>query len=109
LPDEHRFEDYRREIGRGLYLEREKRVRRDLTAQINVITRRYRVLNSEGLVVKHFSTEETIRYFFHEELKLLLESGGMEVIADLGDFEEGAYRYQSSTMVIVCRKKEGKD
>jgi hypothetical protein len=107
LSDVHRFEDYRREIGGGLFLEREKRVKKNLTQQTNVITRRYLVVNPQGCVMKDFSTQETIRYFFHEELKLLLELSGMEIIRDLGDFEGEPYRYESTTMVLVCRKKGG--
>jgi len=104
--DEHILFDYRREVPGGLVLERRKTIQKDLTAQVNCITRYYKLLDTNGSVVEEFSTQESIRYWFQPELRLLLESHGLEVLAAYGDFDEEPYRYEAQMMVFVCQVRK---
>ena len=104
LPDEHVYFDYRRQLGNGLVLEREKTIAKDLTRQINTVRRTYRFLNADGSALKTISTEERIRYRFRTEMVLLLESHGFEVIEQYGDFEGRPYDYRAAMMVFVTKK-----
>jgi hypothetical protein len=102
-PDECLFFDYRREVPGGLVLERRKTIQKDLTAQVNCITRYYKLLDTNGSVVEEFSTRESIRYWFQPELRLLLEGHGFEVLAAYGDFDGQPYCDEAQMMVFVCQ------
>jgi SAM-dependent methyltransferase len=102
-PDDRIIFDYRREVGGGQALERHKTIEKDKTAQVNCVTRYYRLLTSSGSLVEEFTTQECIRYFFHSELRLLLKQEGFEVLAEYGDFGEQPYRYEARMMVFVCK------
>jgi hypothetical protein len=104
LPDDHVYFDYRRQLENGLVLEREKTIAKDLTRQINVVRRTYRLLGIDGSVLKTVTTEERIRYRFRPEMVLLLQNHGFEVIEQYGDFESRPYDYRAAMMVFVCKK-----
>ena len=105
LPDEHVYFDYRRQLENGLVLEREKTIAKDLTRQINVVRRTYRFLGADGSVLKTVTTEERIRYRFRNEMVLLLQDHGFEVVEQYGDFEGRPYAYRAAMMVFVCKKE----
>ena len=105
-PDGCIFFDYRRDFPGGLVLERRKMIQKDLTSQVNYITRYYRLLDAKGSAVEEFSTQESIRYWFQPELRLLLEGHGFEVIAAYGDFDKQPYRYEAQMMVFVCQVRK---
>ena len=107
-PDERIFFDYRREVPGGLVLERRKTIQKDLTAQVNWVTRYYKLLDRSGSVVEEFSTRENIRYWFQPELRLLLEGHGFEILAAYGDFDEQPYRYEAQMMVFVCQVRKNR-
>ncbi len=102
LPDEQVFFDYRREIADGLFLERRKTIEKNLSARKNRITRYYCLIGPGGSVREEFSTQETIRYYFQTELKLLLQSHGFEVLSEYGGFEGQPFHDQAQMMVFVC-------
>jgi SAM-dependent methyltransferase len=105
LPDSHVFFDYQRHINGGILLERQKTIQKDLTHQINVITRTYRMLSSDGEPQSTLVTKERIRYYFHGELVTLLQSHGFEVLEQYGGFERHPYDYRESMMVLICGKR----
>jgi SAM-dependent methyltransferase len=105
-PDERLFFDYRREVSGGLVLERRKTIQKNLTSQVNCITRYYKLLEKDGAVVEEFSTRESIRYWFQPELRLLLEGHGLEVLAAYGDFDGQPYRCEAQMMVFVCQVRK---
>lgn len=105
LPDNHLYADYHRALEDGRFLERKKTVQKDLTAQLNTITRYYRVYESDGVMSRSITTQETIRYFFHEELKLYLQANGFQIVGEYGGFEGQSYRYQCQTMVFICKPR----
>ncbi len=45
------------------------------------------------------------RYFFPQEMNLLLDVAGFEVVARFGDFDEGPLRADSESMVYLCTPK----
>ncbi len=105
LPDEHVFEDYKRVLPDGSLMERVKTIHKDLTNQINVITRTYRFFNTDGSEIRRVATQEKIRYFFHSEMRLLLHHCGFCVEEEYGDFQGFPYRYEARTMIFVCSGK----
>jgi SAM-dependent methyltransferase len=104
-PDNHVYFDYHRPVNGSIILERYKTIQKDLTRQVNVITRTYRMLAPDGSLKGTIVTKERIRYFFRQELVTLLQSTGFDVLAQYGGFERHAYDYRESTMVFVCRRK----
>jgi SAM-dependent methyltransferase len=102
LPDDHLYFDYRRELQNGMVLEREKTIAKDLTRQINTVRRTYRFLDPDGSLLRTVTTEERIRYRFHNEMVLLLQNQGFEVVEQFGDFESHPFEYHAAMMVFVC-------
>ncbi len=105
LPDNHLYADYYRALEDGRFLERKKTVQKDLTAQLNTITRYYRIYEPDGVLGRSITTRETIRYFFPEELKLYLQANGFQIVGEYGGFEGQSYRYECQTMVFICRPR----
>jgi len=105
-PDERVFFDYRRDVPGALVLERRKTIQKDLTSQVNYITRYYRLLDAKGSMIEEFSTQESIRYWFQPELRLLLEGHGFEILAAYGDFDNQPYHYAAQMMVFVCQVRK---
>jgi SAM-dependent methyltransferase len=105
LPDDHVFYDYRRTRSDGSILEREKRIAKDMRRRINLLRRTYRLLSRDGAVLRSFTTEERIRYFWRDEFRLLLERHGFEVCDLFGDFEGGPHSPDSPVMIFVCRAR----
>ena len=102
LPDDYVFHDYRRVMDDGTILEREKTIRKDLDRQINIISRTYRILSSEGALVETFTTQERIRYFFRGEIHQLLAEHRLAVSEEYGGFDGEPFDYQAKTMVFVA-------
>jgi hypothetical protein len=86
----------------GVFLERHKTINQDLTSQVSKITRHYRVLTAGGAVLKSFSAQDTIRFLFAREMKLLLELNGFAVLEMYGDYEFQPYSYDAEMMVFVA-------
>jgi SAM-dependent methyltransferase len=101
-PDEHLFQDYEHALPDGSVLRREKTIHKDLTNQINVVTRTYRFLSADGSETRRVVTQEKIRHFFHSEMRLLLQKCGFRVEDEYGDFLGSPYRYEAQTMIFVC-------
>jgi len=102
-PDGERIFDYRRSLGDGRFLERHKSIVKDLTAQVNVVTRYYRVLAGDGTELETLTTVDRIRYCFRYELEHLLERHGFQVEAVFVDFQGAPYRYDAQMMVFAAR------
>ena len=102
-PDSYVYHDYRRPRADGTFLEREKTIVKDLSAQTDEVTRTYRVISSDGRTLRTVVARTRVRYHFQQELRLLLESHGFDIAEEGTDFEP-PYRYDGSSMYFVCRR-----
>lgn len=104
-PDGERMFDFRRPLGDGRFLERHKSIVKDRAAQVNVVTRYYRVLAEDDTELEALTTVDRIRYSFRFEMEHLLERHGFQVEAILGDYLGAPYSYEAQMMVFVGRKR----
>jgi SAM-dependent methyltransferase len=102
LPDDHVFHDYRRILDDGTVLLRTKTIHKGRTRQVNRITRLYNFFNGDGREIRRIETREEIRYFFFNEMRLLLHKYGFHVDKTLGDFQGTPYCYGMQNMIYVC-------
>ena len=71
-PDDYVYLDYRRTRPDGTVLQREKRIRKNLSEQVNLVERTYTLLTSDGSLLRRVVTRERIRYFYPTQLTSLL-------------------------------------
>lgn len=102
-PDGERIFDYRRSLGDGRFLDRHKSIVKDRVAQVNVVTRHYRVLAEDGTELEALTTVDRIRYTFRYEMEHLLERHGFHVEAVFGDYQGSPYHYEAHMMVFAAR------
>jgi SAM-dependent methyltransferase len=105
LPDDHVFHDYRRQRPDGTTLERTKVIAKDVAPRVNLLTRRYRVLDAAGAELDAFTTTERVRYFSPDELTGLLGRAGFEVEEVQGDFSGGPVGPSTRTAAFRCRPR----
>ncbi len=102
-PDAELIFDYRRSLGDGRFLERHKSIVKDRVAQVNEVTRKYRVVAEDGTELESLTTVDRVRYCFRYEMEHLLERHGFRVEAVFGDYQGDPYRYEAQMMVFAAR------
>jgi len=75
-PDDYVYLDYRRTRPDGTVLQREKRIRKNLSEQVNLVERTYTLLGPDGSLLRRLVTRERIRYFYPNQLTSLLTTHG---------------------------------
>jgi hypothetical protein len=101
--DDYLYSDYRRILPNGHILERSKTLKKDLTSQVNEVTRHYRILDRSGRLHEEFSTAHSVRYSFRSEIRALLALHGFTIESEYGDFWGNPYHYDAQTMIFVCK------
>jgi SAM-dependent methyltransferase len=81
--DDYVYLDYRRTRADGTVLQREKRIRKNPSKQINVVERTYTVIGPDGSLLRTAVTRERIRYLYPADLQNLLESAGFTLVETL--------------------------
>ena len=105
LRDDHVFFDYDRPREDGTRLVRTKMICKDIEPGVNLITRLYRMLGSDGEELRRLTTGEQIRYYFPDDLVSVLSLRGLEVLSVTGDFGEGRCGPDTKVAVYAARLK----
>ena len=105
LPETHVFHDYERSLPDGTLLKRTKTIRQDHATKINVITRRYEFLDSNGRPIKDLIMVDRIRTYEPNDLRAMLEENGFDVIDICADFDGRNFTKDTRTAAFVCRTK----
>lgn len=92
--------EYEDPDGRG-HVKIEETLKYDDAAQVNRIVWRWVIDGEEWKTV-----EFGVRVFYPEELLLLLEHNGFEVVERYGYFDESEFTPGSRKQVMVCRRKD---
>ena len=99
-PDERRVQaEYEDPDGRG-HLTIEETLVYDKAAQVNRVKWHYMIEGEEWKVV-----DLDVRVFYPEELLLLLEHNGFEVVERYGYFDRSEFTSESKKQVMICRIK----
>jgi SAM-dependent methyltransferase len=104
-PDGVEVFDYRRERVDGTWLERRRRVLRDVAPSVHVVVRRYLILSAEGEELAAFGITSRIRPAAVEDLSRELENGGFDVVNIVFDFGELPDGTRPHTATYVCRSR----
>ena len=81
--DDYVYLDYRRTRADATVLQREKRILKDPSKQVNIVERTYTVTSPSGSLLRTVVTRERIRYFYTTDLQDILESAGFTLLETL--------------------------
>lgn len=103
FPDDHVFHDYERKRTDGTWLCREKKIRKNVHEQINIITRMYAIKDDNKNILDSFETSDTIHYFRPGELRALLAAHGFCVTEEYGGFHGEPLSPASGIMLFIAK------
>ncbi len=95
--------DYRRPFGAG-WLERHKRIARNVRPAVNRIRRRYRFLSADGTCERELVTESLQRVYRFAELVEIIRDSGLRIVSASADFTGAPVDARSRTVVIEAER-----
>lgn len=81
----------------------ETTVATDRVSQVRLMRSAYETISPDGAVSKAV-VEWPLRYAFRNEAELLLESAGIEVVAEWGDYDRSPYGPDSRALIVAGRR-----